>query len=62
MTDKNKKTFIYVVQPVTLTARVYRVKKNKPILLGAPDIQSVVTAKQDVVKWLLPETGRVEGV
>ena len=56
--NKNKKTFIYLVQPSTMTARVYRIKKT----LGAPDIQSVLTAKQDVVKWLLPETGRVEGV
>ena len=52
--NKNKS----VVQVSTMTARVYRIKKT----LGAPDIQSVVTAKQDVVKWLLPETGRVEGV
>jgi len=58
MKNKNKKTFIYVVQPSTMTARVYRIKD----LLGAPAIRSVLTAKKDVVKWLLPETGRVEGV
>jgi len=60
--NKNRKTFIYVVQPSTMTARVYRIKKNKPILLGAPPIKSVVMAKLDVALWLLPETGRVEGV
>jgi len=60
--NKNKKTFIYVVQVSTMTARVYRIKKNKPILLGVADLQSIGTIKQDVVKWLLPETGRVEGV
>lgn len=51
--SKNKKTFIYIVQSgKSAGARIYRVMRNKPVLLGFAGYRC--TAHQEhVKKWLI---------